>query len=108
MGLMRVWWSIEVGEDRKGECKINEKPSLTFSVCTETALNLKEKKKKFNHQGKNSLALVPDLIQHSGCLDTDVNKSASPTAEEQPKETDGPLPGSVNDQEKKASTFRHS
>ncbi|XP_047586375.1 protein FAM81B isoform X2 [Lutra lutra] len=33
--------------------------------------------------------------------DTDVNKSASPTAEEQPKETDGPLPGSVNDQEKK-------
>ncbi|XP_027461751.1 protein FAM81B isoform X1 [Zalophus californianus] len=32
---------------------------------------------------------------------TDVNKSASPAAEEQPKETDGPLPGSVNDQEKK-------
>ncbi|XP_032259440.1 protein FAM81B [Phoca vitulina] len=32
---------------------------------------------------------------------TDVNKSASPSAEEQPKETDGPLPGSVNDQEKK-------
>ncbi|XP_032699610.1 protein FAM81B [Lontra canadensis] len=33
--------------------------------------------------------------------DTDVNKSASLTAEEQQKETDGPLPGSVNDQEKK-------
>ncbi|XP_059272367.1 protein FAM81B [Mustela nigripes] len=48
-----------------------------------------------------AMRLVPDLIQHSGCLDTDVNKSASPTAEEQPKETDGPLPGSVNDQEKK-------
>ncbi|XP_041607356.1 protein FAM81B, partial [Vulpes lagopus] len=33
--------------------------------------------------------------------DTDVNKSASRTPEEQPKEPDGPLPGSVNDQEKK-------
>ncbi|XP_038388247.1 protein FAM81B isoform X1 [Canis lupus familiaris] len=33
--------------------------------------------------------------------DTDVNKSASLTPEEQPKEPDGPLPGSVNDQEKK-------
>uniref|UniRef100_A0A2K5E0J0 Family with sequence similarity 81 member B n=1 Tax=Aotus nancymaae TaxID=37293 RepID=A0A2K5E0J0_AOTNA len=34
---------------------------------------------------------------------TDVNKSASPTvtAEEQPDEPDGPLPGSANDQEKK-------
>nr|XP_023473732.1 protein FAM81B isoform X1 [Equus caballus] len=33
--------------------------------------------------------------------DTDVNKSASPTAEEQPDEPDGPLPGSASDQEKK-------
>ncbi|XP_033034992.1 protein FAM81B isoform X1 [Trachypithecus francoisi] len=35
--------------------------------------------------------------------DTDVNKSASPTAtaEEQPDEPDGPLPGSANNQEKK-------
>ncbi|KAK2508927.1 hypothetical protein MC885_014812, partial [Smutsia gigantea] len=45
---------------------------------------------------------------HSGCLDTDVNKSASRTAEKQPDEPDGPLPGSASDQEKKASTFRHS
>ncbi|XP_049723988.1 protein FAM81B [Elephas maximus indicus] len=44
---------------------------------------------------------VPDLIQHSGCLDTDVNKSASPTAKELPDEPDGPLPGSASDQEKK-------
>ncbi|XP_045857102.1 protein FAM81B [Meles meles] len=40
-------------------------------------------------------------IMSSDIYHTDVNKSASPTAEEQPKETDGPLPGSVNDQEKK-------
>nr|XP_058140784.1 protein FAM81B [Dasypus novemcinctus] len=33
--------------------------------------------------------------------DTDVNKSASPTAEEQPDEPDGPLPGPASDQEKK-------
>ncbi|XP_076995245.1 protein FAM81B isoform X3 [Tamandua tetradactyla] len=33
--------------------------------------------------------------------DTDVNKSASPTAEEQLGETDGPLPGPTSDQEKK-------
>ncbi|XP_073933164.1 protein FAM81B [Castor canadensis] len=33
--------------------------------------------------------------------DTDVNKSASPTAEEQPEETDGPLPGTDSDQENK-------
>uniref|UniRef100_A0A8D0IEU2 Family with sequence similarity 81 member B n=2 Tax=Sus scrofa TaxID=9823 RepID=A0A8D0IEU2_PIG len=33
--------------------------------------------------------------------DTDVNKSASLTAEEQPDEPDGPLPGSASDQEKK-------
>lgn len=49
---------------------------------------------------------VPGLILHSGCLDTDVNKSASPTAEQQPEEPDGPLPGAGGDQEKKASTFR--
>ncbi|EPY73390.1 hypothetical protein CB1_011054016 [Camelus ferus] len=41
-------------------------------------------------------------------LDTDVNKSASLTPEEQPDEPDGPLPGSASDQEKKASTFRYS
>ncbi|XP_031216232.1 protein FAM81B isoform X3 [Mastomys coucha] len=34
-------------------------------------------------------------------LDTDVNKSASLPAEEQPAPPDGPLPGSVSDQEKK-------
>ncbi|XP_030179233.1 protein FAM81B [Lynx canadensis] len=39
--------------------------------------------------------------KHSGCLDTDVNKNASPTAEEQRNEPDGYLPGSVSDQEKK-------
>ncbi|XP_006867941.1 PREDICTED: protein FAM81B [Chrysochloris asiatica] len=33
--------------------------------------------------------------------DTDVNKNASPTAEEQPDEPDGPLPGSVSVPEKK-------
>uniref|UniRef100_A0A8C3YRT4 Family with sequence similarity 81 member B n=1 Tax=Catagonus wagneri TaxID=51154 RepID=A0A8C3YRT4_9CETA len=33
--------------------------------------------------------------------DTDVNRSASPPAEEQPDEADGPLPGSASDQEKK-------
>lgn len=33
--------------------------------------------------------------------DTDVNKSASLTAEEQPEPPDGPLPGSARDQEKK-------
>ncbi|KAM5169017.1 protein FAM81B [Callospermophilus lateralis] len=33
--------------------------------------------------------------------DTEVNKSATPTAEEQPDEPDGPLPGSASDQEKK-------
>ncbi|XP_007940741.1 protein FAM81B [Orycteropus afer afer] len=33
--------------------------------------------------------------------DTDVNKSASPTEDEQPDEPDGPLPGSASDQEKK-------
>ncbi|XP_012629473.2 protein FAM81B [Microcebus murinus] len=40
--------------------------------------------------------------------DTDVNKSASPraspTAKEQPDETDGPPPGSANDQEKKVTS----
>ncbi|XP_016071622.1 PREDICTED: protein FAM81B [Miniopterus natalensis] len=33
--------------------------------------------------------------------DTDINRSASWTAEEQPDEPDGPLPGSANDQENK-------
>ncbi|XP_006169908.2 protein FAM81B isoform X2 [Tupaia chinensis] len=33
--------------------------------------------------------------------DTDVNKSASPTAEKQPDQADGSLPGSASDQEKK-------
>ncbi|XP_028005693.2 protein FAM81B [Eptesicus fuscus] len=33
--------------------------------------------------------------------DTDINKSVSPTAEEQPDEPDGPLPGSASDQENK-------
>ncbi|KAF0880148.1 FA81B protein, partial [Crocuta crocuta] len=36
------------------------------------------------------------------CLDTDVNKNASPAAEEHRNEADGPRPGSVSDQEKKA------
>nr|XP_010947862.1 PREDICTED: protein FAM81B [Camelus bactrianus] len=35
--------------------------------------------------------------------DTDVNKSASLTPEEQPDEPDGPLPGSASDQEKKVT-----
>ncbi|XP_036166410.1 protein FAM81B [Myotis myotis] len=33
--------------------------------------------------------------------DTDINKSVSPTAEEQPDEPDGPLPGSTSDQKNK-------
>ncbi|XP_023417189.2 protein FAM81B [Cavia porcellus] len=53
------------------------------------------------HQSKNMFTSVPGLILHSGCLDTDVNKSASPTAEQQPEEPDGPLPGAGGDQEKK-------
>nr|XP_035147789.2 protein FAM81B [Callithrix jacchus] len=59
--------------------------------------------KKIHSTAEIALAIDPDLIQHSGYLDTDVNKSASPTvtAEEQPDEPDGPLPGSANDQEKK-------
>lgn len=69
---------------------------------------LQLKKKKIYHPCKNSLAIVPDLSQHSGCLDTYVNKSAFQTAEEQPDEPDGLLPGSASDQEKKASTFRYS
>nr|XP_040129002.1 protein FAM81B isoform X2 [Ictidomys tridecemlineatus] len=34
-------------------------------------------------------------------MSSEVNKSATPTAEEQPDEPDGPLPGSASDQEKK-------
>lgn len=61
------------------------------------------------HQCKNSLAIVPhQILLHSGCLDTDVNKSASLPAEEQPDPPDGTLPGSASDQEMKASTFRYS
>lgn len=65
------------------------------------------------HHCKNSLAIVPNLTQRSGCLDTDVYKSSSPTATtataaEEPDEPDGPLVGSASDQEKKASTFRYS
>lgn len=56
-----------------------------------------------NYPCRNSCAIVPDLIQHSGCLDTDINKSVSPTAEEQPDEPDGPLPGSAGDEENKVS-----
>lgn len=58
-----------------------------------------------NYHCRNSCAIVPDLTQHSGCLDTDINKSVSLTEEEQPDEPDGPLPGSAGDQENKVSTF---
>ncbi|XP_069887049.1 protein FAM81B isoform X1 [Dipodomys merriami] len=46
-------------------------------------------------------AIVPDRILDSGCLDTDVNESAWPEAEEQQDEPDGTLPGSTNYQETK-------
>ncbi|XP_054982625.1 protein FAM81B [Sorex araneus] len=46
-------------------------------------------------------AVASDLIQHSGYLDTNVNKSASQPAEEQLDTPDGPLPGAVSDREEK-------
>lgn len=52
-------------------------------------------------------ATVSDLVRHSGYLDTDVNKSDANPAEEQLDKPDGPLPGSVSDQKKKASTFSY-
>ncbi|XP_055968385.1 protein FAM81B [Sorex fumeus] len=42
-----------------------------------------------------------ELEEHSGYLDTNVNKGASQPAEEQLDKPDGPLPGSVSDQEEK-------
>ncbi|XP_075398781.1 protein FAM81B [Tenrec ecaudatus] len=53
----------------------------------------------------NVRVIVCALIQHSGCLDTDVNRNASLTAEEQPDkqpdEPDGAPPGSASDEEEK-------
>ncbi|XP_057353497.1 protein FAM81B-like [Manis pentadactyla] len=41
-----------------------------------------------------------DSLRETSSQDTDANKSASLTAEKQPDEPDGPLPGSASDQEK--------
>lgn len=89
-------------------CETNWKPPPKFHCMFRNCPQLKNK--QLPPLQKTSYAVVPDLIQHSGCLEMDVNKSASPTAaaKEQPEEPDGPLPGSVSEQEKKASTLRYS
>ncbi|XP_058389448.1 protein FAM81B [Diceros bicornis minor] len=71
---------------------------LPFEFFSEWSLDLWIKMSLF----RDLLEWGPGTDSLRSSPDTDVNESASPTAEEQPDEPDGPRPGSASDQEKKA------